>query len=435
MRDREDVMRRGFAEFGQYVNPLIHERVRLATEPYRLVQARDGALVDDEGRVYEDFHGTQAFGHRNPAVAAAIVEYLQSDVPSWYPSRLNPLSGRLARRLAERTGYDSVSFAFSGSDGVEAAFKLARAATGRPRVLGLERAYHGCGMGSTALMHPGPFRDPFGPHVPGVAALPMNDVPALERALADGDVAAVIVEPIQGEGGVRPLSSEYVAALCALTEQHGTLLVADEVQTGMGRSGRLLLSAGWPRRPDAAVLAKQLGGGLVPLSTMLTRRALWERAYGRDVEDGEAHNATLSSNGIGAVAGLAALELLTEELLERIRSVGAEFKRELAERLAGSPLFREVRGEGLLLGIELAPIEHPWLSLEAFGMSPLAEKGRSSIAPLLCHRLYGRGFYCFAAGHDWTVVRLQPRFAIDPATLSRFAVAFREELDYLESLS
>jgi len=118
-----------------------------------------------------------------------------------------------------------------------------------------------------------------------------------------------------------------------------------------------------------------------------------------------------------------------------VREIGAAFRRELAERLGGSPLFREVRGEGLIIGIELVPIEHPWLSLEHFGMNPLAAKGRPSIAPLLCHRLYGRGFYCFAAGHDWRVVRLQPRFDIDPATLSRFAVACREELDYLENLS
>src|SRR5262249_49753607 len=147
-----------------------------------------------------------------------------------------------------------------------------------------------------------------------------------------------------------------------------------------------LLSAAWPRRPDAVVLAKQLGGGLVPISAMLCARSVWERAYGADIEDGEAHNATFSSNAVSAVAALAALDLLSEELLARVRSLGETLRSELREKLSDASLFREVRGEGLIIGIELKPIEHPWLSLEHFGMNPLAAKGRASIGPLLCHR-------------------------------------------------
>ncbi|SVC94770.1 uncharacterized protein METZ01_LOCUS347624, partial [marine metagenome] len=189
----------------------------LANEPIRMVRTADGTMQDADGFEIEDFHGTQALGHRNPVVAKAIVDFLASDAPSWYPSRVNPFAGRLARILCERSGYEQVYFGCSGSDTVEASIKLARAGTRRPRIISLEGAYHGCTMGSCSLMHAGPFRDPFGPHLPGAEAIAFNDCDALQHALKTHDVAAVVVEPIQGEGGVRQLSDAFVEALCELT--------------------------------------------------------------------------------------------------------------------------------------------------------------------------------------------------------------------------
>ena len=435
MSGPDDALGRGFDEFGTFVNPLIVRRARLTGEPFRMVRAECGRLIDEAGRAYEDFHGVQAFGHRHPAITAAVRAYLDTDLPSWHPSRVHPHVGRLARRLCERTGYSNAYFTCTGSDALEASLKLARAATRRPRILCLEGAYHGCGFGSTALMAEGPFRDPFGPHLPGVEALPFGDLGALETALRAGGVGALVIEPIQGEGGVRPLPPDYVAAACELSARDGALLVADEVQTGLGRSGRFLLSETWPRRPDAVVLAKALGGGLVPVSVMLTRRELFEQAYGRDVEDGESHNTTFGQNAVGMVAAGATLDLLTEELIARVRTLGEHFLRDLSAALAPSPLFVEVRGAGLMLGLQLRPPDHPWLSLEHFGFPELAEKGRTAIGPLLCHRLYRRGFYCFPCGHDWSVVRLQPRFSIDETTLAAFVQACREELDSLARLA
>jgi acetylornithine/succinyldiaminopimelate/putrescine aminotransferase len=230
--DLAEMLRKGFDEYHRFVNPLIAQRANIAGEPFRMIRAEDGRLFDADGIAYEDFHGTQQFGHRHPAVTKAVQEFLATDQPNWYPSRVSPQAGRFAKRLCERSGfYDTAFFVLSGSDTVEAAIKLARAATKRPRVLGLSSAYHGCAMGSTALMAAGPFRDPFGPHVPGLESLPFGDVDALAKALAAGDVGGVIVEPIQGEGGVRALPADYVAALCELTAKHGVFLVADEVQT------------------------------------------------------------------------------------------------------------------------------------------------------------------------------------------------------------
>lgn len=428
--DIKSILKRGFDEYREFVNPLIANRAALAGEPIRFIRAEGGGLVDVDGRAFEDFHGTQAFGHRHPAIAAAIRAYLESDAPNWYPSRVNPFAGRLARRLCERSGfYSNAFFGFSGADAVEAALKLSRALTRKPRILALTGGYHGCTFGAVSLMHDGPFRDPFAPHLPGVEKVPFGDAEAFRAAMKSGEVAAVIVEPVQGEGGVRELPRPFVEALCEETERRGALLVADEVQTGMGRSGHFLYSASWPRRPDAVLLAKQLGGGLAPISVMLTRREIFERAYGRDFEEGESHNMTFSYNAVTAVASLAALDLLTEELLARVRRLGAKLREDLTAALAPYPLLREVRGVGFMQGIHLHQPDHPWLSFEHFGYPELAD--HPTIAPVLANRLYRRGFFTFSCGHDWSILRLQPRLNIEEAKLDEFVRACREEVEGL----
>ncbi|MBS1119707.1 MAG: Acetylornithine transaminase, partial [Deltaproteobacteria bacterium] len=274
----DEMLREGYEAYRRYVNPLVTLRAELLGEPTHVTAIDAGRLVEPRGLV-EDFHGTQTFGHRHPAITAAVTEFLGSDSPNWFPCRVNPYAGLLAKRLCERANttlegprpaYSNVFFANSGSGAVEAAIKLARAATKKPRVLSLDGAYHGCTMGSNALMKPGMFKDPFGPHVPGLAPIPFGDIDALVTALRGGEVAAVVLEPIQLEGGVRPVPSAFLEVACELTAKHGALLVADEIQTGLGRTGRFLASEAWPRRPDAVILGKHLGGGLVPISAMLT---------------------------------------------------------------------------------------------------------------------------------------------------------------------
>lgn len=424
-----ELQARGFEEFARYVNPLLAQRATLAREPWQVVSTDAGRLVDADGRVFEDLHGTQALGHRHPHITAALQEFLASPVPNWYPSRLTPHAGRLARRLCERTGYEKVFFAASGSDSVEAAIKLARAATGRSKILCLEGAYHGCGLGSTALMADGPFKAPFGPLLPGVVAIPFGDVAALSAALLGGDIGVVVVEPIQGEGGVRVLPEAFVAALCDLTAQTGTLLVADEVQTGLGRTGHFLRSSLWPRRPDVVLLAKLLGGGQMPLSAMLTTTDLFLRAYGQDFEDGESHNITFSYNALAMVAGLATLEVLDDALVAQIQQKGRLIRAALQQHLAEHALVEEIRGEGLMLGLKLRPLDHPWLSFEHFGFHGLL--GRATVSPLLCHRLYRHGWFCFTCGHDWSVFRLQPRYHFPEECIERLARDIRTELDWL----
>jgi acetylornithine/succinyldiaminopimelate/putrescine aminotransferase len=320
------MLREGYESYRRYVNPLVTLRAELLGEPTRITGVRDGQLVEARGTV-EDFHGTQTFGHRHPAITAAVTEFLASESPNWFPCRVNPYAGLLARRLCERAGaYDNVFFANSGSGAVEAALKLARAATKKPRIISLDGAYHGTTMGSCALMKPGMFKDPFGPHVPSAGPIPFDDVDALAAAFRDGDVAAVVLEPIQLEGGVRTVSSAFLEAACELTQRHGALLVADEIQTGLGRTGRFLASEVWPRRPDALILGKHLGGGLVPISAMLTRSELFDRAYGEHYASAEAHNTTFGGSALCCVAALAALDLLTDDVIARVGRIGDAFR-------------------------------------------------------------------------------------------------------------
>jgi len=415
------------------VNPFVAQRAELAGEAIRVVRAQAGQLFDADGRAIEDFHGTQMLGHRHPAITEAVQSFLATDIPSWYPSRVSPHAGRLARKLYDRTGFSSVFFSCTGSDVVEASLKLGRALTKKPGIVCLEGAYHGCAIGATALMQAGPFHDPFAPHLPCVRKIPFGDADALARELAKGDVGTVIVEPIQGEGGVRVLPDAFALALCDLTKKHDALLVADEIQTGLGRTGRFIRTSAWPRLPDVVLLGKALGGGLVPLSAMLTTKEIFARAYGRDFEGGESHNVTFSYNALAAVAGIATLDVLTDDLIARVAASG--LKEKLEKRLGDHPLVEEVRGEGFMLGVKLKAIEHPWLTFEHFGFDEIAREGRSTAAPLLCHRLHRHGLFCFTCGHDWSVFRLQPRYTIEDDTLDRLVGACRDELDYLSDLS
>jgi acetylornithine/succinyldiaminopimelate/putrescine aminotransferase len=171
----------------------------------------------------------------------------------------------------------------------------------------------------------------------------------------------------------------------------------------------------------------------MPISAMLTRRAIFERAYGANFAAGESHNTTMGFNALSAVAGLAALELIDDALIASVRDKGAHLKASLEQRLAGSTIVREVRGTGFMLGVALTSSDHPWLSFEHFGMPELGHQ--SVMSPLVCRHIYGRGFFCFTCGHDWSIFRLQPRFDIPTETLDRFVDVAAEAIAYVEGLS
>jgi acetylornithine/succinyldiaminopimelate/putrescine aminotransferase len=430
----DPVLRQGYEDFRAFVNPLVATRAQLSGEPYLIARAEGGRLADAEGRLYTDLlagWGTQAFGHRPPAIEAAMIAFLQGETPSFYTSGISPYAGRLAARLQERTGYDAAFFASGGSEAVEAALKLARAGSGRPRIACIAGAYHGCTFGSVAMMAPGPYRDPFGPHLPQVDALPYGDLDALERALADPELGAIVVEPLQVEAGVRVPGSAYLERLCHGTQEHGVLLIADEIQTGLGRTGRFLASEHWPRRPDIVTLGKALGGGLMPLSAMLTRRALFDRVYGQFAL-AEAHASTFSGNALACVAGLVALDLLDDDMIAETARKGGVLRAALEEHLASSPLVKAIRGDGMLLGVELDTPDHPCYQFDYLGVPELS--AQPAIGLMLVHRLYKAGYLSQICGHAWQVLRLQPPFTTPDEELINCARQIRIALDYLWDL-
>jgi acetylornithine/succinyldiaminopimelate/putrescine aminotransferase len=430
----EPHLRQGYQDFRAFVNPLVAVRAQLVGEPYLLDQVAEGKLVDVEGRRYTDLlsgWGTQAFGHRPQAVEAAVIAFLQGGSPSIYPSGISPYAGMLAAKLEQRSGYDAAFFASGGSEAVEAALKLARGATGKPRIACIEGAYHGCTFGSVAMMQAGPYRDIFGPHLPMVDALPAGDIAALERALADPQLAAIVVEPVQVESGMRIPDPAYLELLCRGTGPDGVLLVADEIQTGLGRTGHFLNSDSWPRQPDVVTLGKALGGGVMPLSAMLTRRTIFDRVYGH-LTLAEVHASTFSGNSLACVAGMAALDVLDDALIAEVQRKGRLLREALDEWVAPSPLVAAIRGQGLLLGIELSPPDHPCYQFDYLGVPELA--AQPAIGMMLVHRLYKAGFIGQICGHAWHVLRMQPPYTTPDADLVASARAIGQALDYLWDL-
>lgn len=319
--------------------------------PQRVLVRGAGCLVwDADGKQYLDLLGgiaVNALGHAHPFVTSVISSQLATlgHVSNFFTS---PTQVALAERLvqlAHAPKGSKVFFANSGTEAVEAAFKLARrnSTASRTRILALEGGFHGRTMGALALTSKQAYREPFEPLPGGVEHLPFGDLDALEAA-CDTSVAAVVLEPIQGEAGVRPLSTEYLQKARELTTKAGALLILDEVQTGVGRTGQWFAHQPSGITPDAMTLAKGLGGGF-PVGALIT--------FGPEVSGlltpGQ-HGTTFGGNPVATAAALATLHALESGgVLSNARAVGTF----LREGLAGIAGVTEVRGEGLLIGFDL----------------------------------------------------------------------------------
>jgi acetylornithine/LysW-gamma-L-lysine aminotransferase len=305
------------------------------------------SLWDDEGREYVDCgasFGVANLGHANPEIAAAI-EAQARELVHVGPTFGTPAKARFLEKLLA-VSPPNLTRAFlsnSGTEAVEAAIKFARAATKRKAFVAAMRGFHGRTMGALSATWRRDFREPFEPLVPGFSHVPFNDVAALEQAVTD-ETAGVILECVQGEGGVYVADPEYLPAAREICDRHGALLILDEVQTGMGRTGRLFALERWNVRPDIVTLAKSLAGG-VPIGATLTTADVESRFEG-------SHNATFGGNPLACAAGSAALDyVVRERLWEHAEALGAQGIAWL--RAMDAPVVREVRGLGLMLGIGL----------------------------------------------------------------------------------
>src|SRR6186713_1591311 len=330
-------------------------------------------LFDRDGARYLDLlsgFGVFAIGRNHPALRQALKGVLDSELPNLVQLDVSTLAGILAERLLAHVPYlDKVFFANSGAEAVEGAIKFARTATGRPGLVFCDHAYHGLTNGALSLNGDAVFRDGFGPLLPDCTRIPFNDLVALERALSSREIAAFIVEPIQGKGVNMPADG-YLQSAAELCRRHGTLFVADEIQTGLGRTGRFLAVEHWNVEPDMVLLSKSLSGGHVPSSAVLMRRQIYEKMFDR-MDRAVVHGSTFAKNDLAMAAGIATLDVLeSEKLVEAAAKRGAELRLALTRMVPGYELMKEVRGKGLMIGIEFGPpkslrLRASWNVLEA----------------------------------------------------------------------
>ena len=330
-------------------------------------------LYDREGSRYLDLlsgFGVFAIGRNHPALREALKTVLDSDLPNLVQLDVSTLAGVLAERLLDQVPYlDKVFFANSGAECVEAAIKFARGATGRPGIVYCDHAFHGLSYGALSLTGDTNFRAGFEPLLPGCTPVPFNDLAALEQALSSREVAAFIVEPIQGKGVNMP-NDEFLPGAAALCRKYGTLLIADEIQTGIGRTGRFLAVEHWNVEPDMVLLAKALSGGHVPVGAVLTRKHVFDKIFNQ-MDRAVVHGSTFAKNDLAMAAGIATLEVIkAERLVEAAAKRGAELRLALTRMVPGYELMKEVRGKGLMIGVEFGQpkslgLKASWNMLEA----------------------------------------------------------------------
>jgi acetylornithine/succinyldiaminopimelate/putrescine aminotransferase len=378
------------------------------------VSARGSYLYDAAGRAYLDFHTGEGFaslGHNNADVAEVLNAVLGTDLVDGVQIHYSPLAGMLAEELSQRlpAGLDAVFYTNSGSEAVDSAMKFARAATGRPRLIACDSSFHGVTLGPLSLVGDEFLKEGFGPLLPGCGLVPFGDLDRLEAELRSKDVAAFVVEPIQGRGVTLP-SGGYLRGAQELCRRYGTLFVLDEVQTGLGRTGKWFALEHWGLEPDFVLVGKALSGGYVPVAAMVTTRKIFDKAVGT-LERSYVHQTTFGRNRLAMAAGLATLRIIERDgLVEQAERVGLQLLDGLRQLQQRYEIIKDVRGTGLMLGFELgAPSSRiARLSLRLLRMASEGLFPQLIVIPL--HR--DHGVITMAAGKN-DVIKLLP-----PLTLS-----------------
>lgn len=342
-----------YENYKQFVNPPLARVMKISGSPLE-VRAEGCTIWDQNGKAYLDFaggYGVFTLGHRHPRVVAAVREQLERIALSG-KTMFNVILGRAARRLAQLAPGDlQISFwCNSGTEAIEGAIKLARAATGRAKIVSTVDAYHGKTLGALSVSGREPFQTKFRPLLADSVSIPYGDADALEREL--NDAAAFVVEPVQAEGGVNIPAHGYLQSVRALCDRFGALFIADEVQTGLGRCGYRFACDRDGVVPDVMTLAKGLSGGVIPVGALIARAPVWLRAFG---DAPLVHTSTFGGSEIACAAALAAMDVLEDEgLVERARERGEQLLGGAQAVAAEYPaVVREARGLGLLVGVEL----------------------------------------------------------------------------------
>jgi len=343
--------------YGRHCNEQLVRMLKMVGYDVGFCRGEGPYLYDRNGTRYLDLlsgFGVFAIGRNHPAVRAALRSVLDGDLPNLIQMDAPRLAAILAERLLKEVPYlEKVFFANSGGEAVEAAMKFARASTGRSGIVYCDHAFHGVSYGALSINGDESFRAGFGPFLPGCARIPFNDLSALENAVKGGNVAAFIVEPIQGKG-VNVPAADYLQGAADLCRRHRALLIADEIQTGLGRTGRFLAVEHWNVEPDMVLLSKALSGGYIPVSAVLMRKQIFDKIFDR-MDRAMVAVSTFAENNLAMAAGIATLEVLaSERLAEKAARTGERLMRAFSAMIARYELVHEVRGKGMMIAIDFA---------------------------------------------------------------------------------
>ena len=408
--------------YAEYVNPQWARLLEVLQMNVSYLRCEGAELFRADGQRVLDFlsgycvHNT---GHNHPCIVSAVREELDRSGPVMLQSHVPDLAGELACRLCESAGgrLQKAHFTSSGSEGVEAAIKFARAHTGRAGLIFTDGAFHGLTCGALSLMGSEFWRQRFGPLLPDAKRVPFGDLKNLAAALSTKKHAAFIVETVQGEGGIRIPSSEYLQQAQALCRRYGSLFILDEVQTGLYRTGRFLATQHFGLDPDMVVLAKALSGGLVPVGAVLLTDDVYDSVYD-SLKRAIVHTSTYSENNLSMRAGLATMDVLESEGLgARAISVGQFLRERLQTALAGYAMVKEVRGLGLFCGVEFQAPRSLTLraSFEAFMRIHPGMFGQ-----MLVMQLFREGILTQICGNDFLVLKVAPPLVLQEAQVDEF---------------
>jgi len=400
-----------FALHDKYLNSQMVKVLKTIDFDRHYVRAKGAYLFDEQNNRYLDLlsgFGVFALGRNHAEIVEVLKSTLDADLPNLVQLDVSLLAGLLAEKLVKLTpaGLNRVFFANSGTETVEAAIKFSRYATGKSKVIFCHGCYHGLSLGSLSATGDDHYKKGFGPLVPDFIEIPFNDLEALEQALAQGDVAAFITEPIQGHGVWIP-DNNYLPEAARLARKYGAVFIADEIQTGLGRTGKWWAVEHWSVEPDIICISKTLSGGFVPVGALVCREWIFDRVFNR-MDRAVVHGSTFGKNNLAMAAGLATLEVLeAENLIEHSARTGAAIMEALTPLTEQYECFKEVRGKGMMIALEFTEptkslsLKLSWKMLEA------ANKGLFSqliTVPLFRqHRILSQ-----VAGRDMNIVKFIP---------------------------
>ncbi len=413
----------------EHLNPQLHRVLRTIGFDKTYVRAEGAYFWDDEGTRYLDMlagFGVFALGRHHPTIRRAMHDVIDLDLADLTQFDAPPLAGILGEQLAATIPHlDRAYFGNSGTEAVEAALKFARHATGKPRILYCTHAFHGLTTGSLSVNGEPEFREGFAPLLPDTA-IGLGDIDAVRRELAAGDVAGLIVEPIQGKG-VWPMPPGFLAEAAEMLHRHGALLICDEVQTGIGRTGDMYAFEHDGVRPDIVTVAKALSGGYVPIGAMLSTDEIFGAVYS-SMDKLMVHDSTFGGNAQAMAAGLATLSVIEQEdLVGNARRMGDLLLSRLGALVERYELLEEVRGRGLMVGLQFGRprslrLRTTWAALQRARVGLFAQM----VVAGLFHRHH---ILTQVSGDHLEVIKLIPPLTITEAEVDQVVAAVADVLD------